>query len=176
METALENIQIDWRNLFEKMSMGYAVHKIVWDKKGKAVDIVYLEVNSVYEKLTGLTREKVVNKPVSKSIPGLEREWYERYEKVVKTGKPISFEQEAVTLGRVFQVYAFKVGKDMFASIFSDISEQSKSKKILANEKLLVDTLINSMTDFIFSKDINGRYLECNEPFARLFVGKKRLP
>lgn len=172
MTTALEKIEIDWKSLFEQMSMGFAVHRMVWGKNGEAKDIVYLEVNPVYEKLTGLSRSKVLGKGVNEVIPGLENEWFERYGKVVKTGKPVTFEQESATLGKIFRVYAFKTGVDQFASVFADITEETKNELSLANEKILVNSLINSMSDFIFSKDVEGRYLVCNDSFANLFVGR----
>ncbi len=40
-----------------------------------------------------------------------------------------------------------------------------------AKEIALLETLINSMPDLLFGKDIQGRYLVCNDAFARLFVG-----
>jgi PAS domain S-box-containing protein len=51
------------------------------------------------------------------------------------------------------------------------ITSQVKNK--LENQEALLDSVINSIPDLIFVKDLEGRYLACNEAYAS-FVGKKR--
>ena len=39
------------------MFTGYAYCQMVYDKDGKPVDFIYLEINKAFEKLTGLSRK-----------------------------------------------------------------------------------------------------------------------
>ncbi len=50
---------------FDRMLDGFAYHKIVVDKAGKPIDYVFLEVNHVFEKMTGLKRENIIGKKVT---------------------------------------------------------------------------------------------------------------
>lgn len=52
----------DWKqfdSFLNKMLDGFAYHKIVFDKAGKPVDYVFLEVNNAFEKMMGLKREQI---------------------------------------------------------------------------------------------------------------------
>lgn len=46
------------------MMNGFAYHRIVLDEKGEAVGYVFLEVNSTFEKMTGLKRDDIIGKRV----------------------------------------------------------------------------------------------------------------
>jgi PAS domain S-box-containing protein len=56
--------------------------------------------------------------------------------------------------------------------MMSNNTEGAEMEKV--KEIALYETLINSMSDFIFGKDIKGRYQVCNDAFAELFVGKPK--
>jgi len=46
--------------LFENMSEEFSINELIYDRTGKAVDYIILEVNSVYENNQNTKREKVV--------------------------------------------------------------------------------------------------------------------
>ena len=56
--TGFDNEQINM--FFEKMLDGFAYHKIIVDSTGKPVDYIFLEINTAFERLTGLKREKII--------------------------------------------------------------------------------------------------------------------
>jgi PAS domain S-box-containing protein len=174
MSDELEKIQIDWKSMFENMNMGFAVHRIYWDENGNANDIEYLDVNPSFEKITHLKKENIVGKRTREIMPNLEKVMYEHYGKVVKTGEPVSFEEYVEGLGVYFKIYAFKTGENEFGSIFEDITEARLEKEERVKETTLLNTLIDSMTDYVFYKNSEGAYLLCNEAFARDFVGKSK--
>jgi PAS domain-containing protein len=83
---------------FDKMIDGFSYHKIVVDKAGKPIDYVFLEVNSAFEKMTGLKRENVIGKKVTEVLPGIEKDpadWIGVYGRVALTGEPAQFENYA---------------------------------------------------------------------------------
>ena len=80
------------RNLYDAARDGFALHEIVCDQAGAPVDYRFLDVNSAFEKLTGLTRGQVVGKRVLEVIPDLEKTWIEKYGRVALTGEPCRFE------------------------------------------------------------------------------------
>ncbi|GGC10463.1 hypothetical protein GCM10011363_28970 [Marivita lacus] len=66
------------------------------------------------------------------AAPELKEHWYETYGRVAKTGEPMRFEQHSETLGRWFNVYAFRIGSSenhRVAVLFSDISELKRREE-----------------------------------------------
>lgn len=49
-----------WRLLFENMTTGLALHEVVCDEQGRAVDYRFLEINPAYEQLTGLKASNII--------------------------------------------------------------------------------------------------------------------
>jgi PAS domain S-box-containing protein len=116
---------------FEKMMDGFAYHKIIVDKSGKPVDYVFLEVNSAFERMTGLKRENIVGKRVTEVLPGIEKDpadWVSRYGRVALTGEPAEFEDHAVPLGKWFKVSAYSPEKGHFAALFEEITQRKKAE------------------------------------------------
>lgn len=48
--------------LLKHLPVGYAYHRIIVDADGKPLDSIILEVNPVFEEITGLTKKEVVGK------------------------------------------------------------------------------------------------------------------
>jgi PAS domain-containing protein len=57
-----------YRSLFENMLEGFAYCEMLFDNRGRPIDFVYLDVNSMFGKLTGL--QNVVGKRFTEVIPG----------------------------------------------------------------------------------------------------------
>ncbi|MFO0736922.1 MAG: PAS domain S-box protein [Labilithrix sp.] len=52
---------------------------------------------------------------------------------------------------------------------FQDISEQKDVEGRLARERAQLRTLLDTIPDLVFLKDLEGRFLDCNAHFERLF-------
>ena len=51
---------------------------------------------------------------------------------------------------------------------FRDVSEQVRAEKALARERSLLRTLVDSLPDYIYAKDLESRFLLINTPGARM--------
>ena len=88
--------------------------------------------------------------------------------------------QEEIRLrnGRVVERYSSpmqdKTGR-YFGRIwyFHDITERKKSEEALRNSEARMRTLVQTIPDLIWLKDINGIFLSCNNTFERLFGAKE---
>ncbi len=63
--------------------------ELIMDDEGHAVDVLILDVNSAYERHTGITREQAVCRRVSAVLAPVEPEWLLRYGEVVRTQKVV---------------------------------------------------------------------------------------
>lgn len=131
-ENTLQQNQEQQRLLFESLMDGYALHEIILDEAGRPVDYKFLQINSVFETLTGLRREQIIGKTVLEVIPGTEPYWIEAYGKVALTGESVRFENYAQDIeGKWFEVSAFSPEKGRFATLFRDITEQKQAEEDL---------------------------------------------
>jgi len=122
-----------YRQLFENMMNGFALHEIICDDEGRTVDYRFLDVNPAFERLTGLTSETILGKTVLEVLPDTEKYWIERYGQVATTGEPIEFENFSKELNQHFLVMAYRPAPLQFACVFQDITDRKNSEKRVKN-------------------------------------------
>lgn len=60
-------------------------------------------------------------------------------------------------------------GEKMLKGIFQDITKDRKAFEEITLEKMKLKSLINALPEFIFLKDVEGRFLLCNPQIERLY-------
>ncbi len=131
-EQALLKSELHYRSLFENMLDGFAYCKILFDDQGHPIDFVYLEVNSAFERLTGL--ENVVGKKVTEIIPGIKESYpevFEIYGRVALTGQPEKFEIDFKPLRAWFSISVYSTEREYFAAVFDNITERKRAEEEL---------------------------------------------
>ena len=133
-----EDLSLLFRQLFESMQEGFAIHEIICDEAGNSVDYRFIDVNPAFEELTGIKRELIVGKTVKAVMPTTEAYWIQRYGKVALTGVPARFEAFAEAIGRHYSVYTYSPGPKLFATLFADVTDRVRAVESLriANESL----------------------------------------
>ena len=126
IEGALARSEKNFRQLFDTMTSGCALHRIICDDSGKPVDYRFLSINPAFEAQTGLKAADLVGKTVKEALPGTEDFWIETYGEVALTGEPVQFEHYSNVLDRHFLVSAYCPERLLFAVIFNDITEQKR--------------------------------------------------
>jgi PAS domain S-box-containing protein len=118
--------------LFNSIDEAVVWCEIITDNAGKAIDYRLLELNSAYEKMTGLTVEASKGKTAKELVPTLEQWWVDTYARMMADEKPVRFEHRMASLGRWFNVYASPVGdpKDgQFVLVYTDITERKQQEE-----------------------------------------------
>jgi PAS domain-containing protein len=93
--------------IINSMDEGFCIIEVLYNKKKKAIDYRFLEVNPVFEKQTGLTN--VVGKTMRELADDIEEHWFEIFGDVASTGNSRRFQHEAKPLKRRYDVYAFRI-------------------------------------------------------------------
>ena len=125
LNSSLYNSQQRYETLLKLMDRGFSIAEMIFDAEGRPVDYRFLEVNSLFEEMTGLTG--VIGKTVLELVPDLEDFWMETYGRVVLTGESVQFEHEAKALNRWYEVNAFPIDAPRefrFGIIFTDITDR----------------------------------------------------
>lgn len=117
--------------IYTSMSEGLAVHKLIFDPLGKAVDYLITEVNPAYEKITGIRRDEVINRKASEIYTIATAPYLELYAQVESSGESTSFETYFPPMNKHFSISVFSPGKGKFVTVFKDITEQKKSQDLL---------------------------------------------
>ena len=99
--------------------------------------------------------------------------------KAISEAKPYDLELEMITRNGVkkwVRTMAMPIIKGdkviKLQGIFQDISYRKETELRLENEKKMLRTLIETMPDMVILKDIDGKYLFCNNEYEK-FYGKR---
>ena len=121
------------RSIYSNMNEGLALHEMVYDAKGRAVDYRIIAVNRAYEKHVGLRAQRVLGKLASVVYgkgKGL-APYLEAYSKVAAGRSSVSFDAYFAPLKRHFHISAFSPKLGQFATVFSDITERKCAEERL---------------------------------------------
>ena len=177
--------------LFDKILNGFALCKLLTDKRGNPVDYVFLEVNRAFEKINSVKKKDVINKKVSKVfgfkvIPDLEK-----YTEVALHDKTAVFESYISKLNKYFKISTYCPKKGYFVIIFEDITRRKKAEKKIQelNEELgllleqrtkelieeqnYTNYLLEYSPNFQITLDNEGKIVEVNRACEEI-TGKKR--
>lgn len=129
-EKALRESEARIRNIFDKIDEGYCLCELIYNDHKQAVDYRFLEVNSYFEKMTGLS--DAAGKAAYELIPGLEKLWLEAYAQAVADGQSRRFENTSEAMGRVFDVFVTPTQpKGQFVVVFRDITARKKIEHVI---------------------------------------------
>ncbi len=118
-----------YHRIINSMDEGFCIVEMLFDKKQKAVDYRFLEVNPVFEKQTGL--KNVVGKTMRELVADTEEHWFEIFGNVASSGTPMRFQHEAKQLHHWYDVYAFRIDEPQeyhVAILFNHIPGPKKKK------------------------------------------------
>jgi len=167
-------------NLYTAMNEGVCVHEIVYNRAGKPVDYKILDVNPMYEKITGLTKKFIIGKCATEIYGKGEPPYLDIYAKVALTGRPDQFETYYPPMKKHFNISVFSPEKGKFATVFSDISERKKAEEQLKETSDYLENLLNYANAPIIVWDKDFKIVRFNHAFEHLtgysseiMIGKK---
>jgi PAS domain S-box-containing protein len=135
-EAALRESEKKYRYLFENMLNGFAYCKIVVDEKNRPVDFIYLEINNMFEKYTGLSREDVIEKKATEVVPVIrdsKPDLINLYGKIALKGGQERFSFYFEPFDKWYSVNAYSPEKGYFIAVFDDITEQKRVENALSS-------------------------------------------
>ena len=138
-----------YKELIQNSPFGYARYYLVRNESHVAVDYRFIEVNSAFESITGLSSNRVVGKNVSEIMPGIfdgHFDYLKSYQEVCDTKKELEVDQYSDTLKKWFRVKAICTGIDEFVTHFSDVTSQKENEGI-------VDGIVSLFDDVVFELD-----------------------
>lgn len=168
--TARRKAEQDYQRLFDEMSAGAALHNVIRDQGGEAIDFGFLAVNRAFEKLTGLPAGQVVGRTVRELFPNLDAAWVERLTRAATAPASATFEVFVQDVDRHLELTAFPAGQGQFACIFADVTERKMAEQRLTESEERYRTVFGAASDAMFLLDAEtGRILDANGSAERLY-------
>jgi diguanylate cyclase (GGDEF)-like protein len=130
----LRGNEVKYKSIFNNMLNGFAYHKIIVDKNNNPIDYVFLEVNPVFEKFTGLKQEDIIGEKVTKIIPGIKDakpDLIRMYGNVALKGTSYKFDLYFEPFNKWYTVSSYSPEESYFVTIFQDISDRKKLEEEL---------------------------------------------
>jgi len=177
MENSLRESEEQYRSLFEEMLSAFALHEMIFDKKGNPVDYRFIAVNPAFEKLTGLKQNQLIGRTVLEVLPETEKYWIETYGEVVRTRNPKQFENYSQELDRYYEGIAYSPEQGKFATIFRDVTERILAQNALKNKatetQWMLQSMINAFVIFDSVFDDKGtfvsyRFVYINDAYEKI--------
>ncbi len=145
-----------FRDLFHAIDEGYCLCEIVVDARGVAVDYRFLEVNALFEEMTGLVDP--VGRTALELVPGLERVWVDTYARVGLGRERLRFSQESAAMGRWFDVFAVPIDPPgQFAIVFKDDTVRHDAEQALRENHAFVSEVTALMPGVLYVYDLDQR-------------------
>jgi PAS domain S-box-containing protein len=127
-EEALRESEARFRTLFENMSEGVALHEVIYQDDGQAVDYRIISTNPAFEKHTGLKPEQVQGQLASSAYGTGTAPYLETYARVARSGQPLVFETYSPSIKRHFHISITSPKPGQFVTVFEDITEQRQAE------------------------------------------------
>ena len=122
-EQVMRESEAKYHTLFDAIDVGFCVIEVQFDAKDRPVNYRYLETNPAFVQQSGIVN--AVGRTVRELIPAIEAHWFETYGLVARTGESIRFQSGSETMGRWFDLFAFRIGEPeqrRVAVLFTDVS------------------------------------------------------
>ena len=160
----LKKSEEKYRLLFEMANEAVCLHEMTYDQTGSAVDYKILDVNSAYERITGMAKKDVIGKKASE-VYGVDiPPFLSIYAKVVGSGKPARFEEYFRPLEKFLQISAFSPEKGKFATVCADLTDRKAMEKALRETEKKYSTVFHASPVCItFTALADGRLVEMND-------------
>jgi PAS domain S-box-containing protein len=170
VEAALRESEVRYHSLFNSIDEGFCVIEKVDGAVGEALDFRYLEANPAFATQSGMS--DIVGKTIRQALPDEPEGWCFLYDTVLSTGKPIRFERELVSRGRILELYAFRVEDESHrrvAVIFKDITERKRVDAVLRESEERFHTLFELGPVGVYYCDASGVIQNFNRRAAELW-------
>lgn len=161
-EKSLRESEENYRKLISEMCSGFVLNEIIFDQDEMPIDCRFLEVNSAFERITGMNATDLVGKTVTDVFPGTEPFWVDQCGEIAISGKPVQFKNSSKLFGRFFEVIAYSPQKGLVANIFTDICERMRIEEALRESESNFRAIAENANDAILIAIENGTYVYAN--------------
>ncbi len=155
-----------FRSIVENLPLG--VHMYQLDGDGV---LRFAGANPAADRILGVDNSAFIGRTIEEAFPAIVNgETPDRFRAIARDGgfwKNEDIVYEDRNIKGVFENYNFQTSPNEMASLFTEITDRKLAELALAEERNLLRTLIDNLPDFIYAKDIEGRFVLANQATAQ---------
>jgi len=156
-----------FRILFNNMSQGVALHQLVKDEEGVAINYRIVGVNPRFEEILGVHEEDIIGLLATEAYGVKDPPFFAEYLGVATTGNPYSFEVYFPPMNKYFIISVSRWEVDGFATIFTDITDRKHTEQALQDSEAKFRSLAqNSPYAIMIYQD--DYWVYCNHAAERI--------
>jgi len=143
------------RAVFEHPALFTLILEAERDAAGNIIDWVYRDANANALALTGATRESLLGRRVSETVPDRAQRLSAVCRSVLSQGEPTIYESSLE--GHEFSITVYPIAADAVVSTALDITERKRAEMALRQSEERFRELANSIDQFAWTCDSAGR-------------------
>ena len=165
-EEMLGKSEQQFRSIVQASPLGIHIYEL--DTEGR---LIFRAANPAADDILGVDNSRFVDLPLEEAFPPLkDTEVSARYRMAAADGKPWNTEQLLYQDGRItgaFEVRAFQTAPGKMAAMFQDITKRKQAEEALKESENRYRDLIDSVTDLLYTQDLEGHFITVNKAAAR---------
>lgn len=167
-EDALRKSEQLYRGLFSSMREGFVLCRILYDGQNRPVDVEFIDVNPVIEKISSIPREQFIGRSIRdvplKQLVLVNDDFYS----VGESGIPRRFEWSEPDGEHNYEIMMFSPGKGLVATLVMDITDRKKNEGKITSLLRFQNEMLETAAIWIITLDINGKVLTWNKAGERI--------
>ncbi|RJR32720.1 MAG: PAS domain S-box protein [Deltaproteobacteria bacterium] len=173
-EEGLRQSEARFRSLFESMAEGVALHELIHDDRGAAVDYRIISTNPAFEKHTGLKGELIHGRAASLVYGTGTAPYLEIYARVAHSGQAYAFETFFPPMDRHFHISVTSPKQGQFVTVFEDITARKLMEEALRRAHETLRATLDTVPAAILDLDTGGRVKNIWNAAAEQMLGWRR--
>lgn len=141
-----EESKKSYKLLFDKMMNGLLVLEPVYSAYHEIVEVIIVDVNPGFEKLTGLNAAEIIGKTWL-DVFKYKNTHLSDYQRVLKTGESFQYENYNLLVKQFFKKGIFKINDFKIGAIFENITERKKAEEDLLKLNTELEQRVTTRTE-----------------------------
>lgn len=168
-EAELQRSERKYSELLGSMSLAYSHNEIICDDSGKAVDMVYRDMNPVFEELIGIPKSQLTGRTALQVGHRLSPEILDLFSDVAfnRVSRYYEYYSEQFRGWYSMSVYSPNYGE--VALLLNDISMSHRAHEIIKQNEQTLRTVFENIPVGIILYDEHGDYVNSNAEMLKIF-------
>jgi PAS domain S-box-containing protein len=164
-EEQKQNVEQEYKLLFDNMSEGFAQCQMVYDQNNNPVDFTILIINKALSHQLHIAPQNLIGKNIKSIFPDIGKHWFDILSTVARNGQNVTFQKFYQPFNKYYEVSAFSPSPGRFATIITDITKRKSDESRIQRQIEEITRYQNKL------KKLNTQLINAEENERREIAG-----